>query len=515
MNLTTDTWIPIIWNDGIPDRVSLLDAFLQGDKIRDLSVRPHERIALMRLLICISQAALDGPMDRYDWQTCRDRLPRAGADYLASWTHAFELFGEGQRFLQFANVVRARESRDGDGDGNSPSKLDFSLATGNNSTLFDNAGGSARVFRPDAQALMLLVFQTFSPGGLIGDVKWDGVSMGRSSHHAPAVVKSMLHAYLTRSSLADTLHANLLTKDRIALLDRPWGRPVWEDMPAGPSSSGAVANATNSYLGRLVPVSRSIRLSRDGQDLVLGEGVRYDPDWREVAATVVVRDRDGNPERTVLSASLVKSVWREAHSVAVLATASNKMLGGPLALASLGDHQAADVWCGALAANKSKLLDTVESLLHIPAAMFADAGQQLYARGVQQADWWASRLNHAVSAFHRECNDDLDQAEFRKRGNLVKRKAASHYWTAVEQRVSSLLALVEDPAALYSESSAKANWTNTNWGKALAGNAVGAFQIACSHETPRQLKAYSLGMSALFKPVETTESASVAEETEA
>lgn len=513
MNLTTDKWIPIIWNNGTPDKVSLLDAFLQGDEIRDLAVRPHERIALMRLLICIAQVALDGPKDRDDWRTCRPRLACSAADYLGKWKHAFELFGEGQRFLQLPNVVRARESREGDDDVNSPSKLDFSLATGNNSTLFDNAGGSERAFSPATQALMLLTFQNFSPGGLIGDVKWNGVSMGRSSNHAPCVVKSMLHGYVMRHCLADTLHANILTQDP-AVFERPWGRPVWEDMPLGPHPSEALANATNSYLGRLVPISRSAKLWAEGGSLFLGDGVRYGPEWREAAATVVVRDRDGTPERTALNASLAKSVWREAHSIAVLATATNHGLGGPLALSSLGEHEAADVWCGALVANKSKLLDTVESLLHLPAGMFGDACQRLYAQGVQQAELWGSKINRAVSTFHREYHDDLDKAEFRKRGNLVKRKATSRYWTAIEQQVPLLLALVEDPSALYSERMAKANWANTAWGKSLARAAGDAYEIACPHGTPRQLKAYSVGLNALFKPVEASEEEPVPEETE-
>jgi len=48
--------------------------FETGHQIQDLAVRPHERIALMRLLICIAQSALDGPEDYDDWNGCRPRL---------------------------------------------------------------------------------------------------------------------------------------------------------------------------------------------------------------------------------------------------------------------------------------------------------------------------------------------------------------------------------------------------------------------------------------------------------
>jgi CRISPR system Cascade subunit CasA len=60
MNLSTDAWIPIVWIEGKSGIVSLREAFERGHRIQDLAVRPHERIALMRLLICIAQAALDG-----------------------------------------------------------------------------------------------------------------------------------------------------------------------------------------------------------------------------------------------------------------------------------------------------------------------------------------------------------------------------------------------------------------------------------------------------------------------
>ena len=64
MNLTTDPWIPVLWNDGATRAATLADIFVCGQDIRDLAVRPHERIALMRLFLCVAHAALDGPGDR-------------------------------------------------------------------------------------------------------------------------------------------------------------------------------------------------------------------------------------------------------------------------------------------------------------------------------------------------------------------------------------------------------------------------------------------------------------------
>lgn len=500
MNLTTDKWIPVVWEDGRADKVSLLAVFQQGDQIRDLSVRPHERIALMRLLICIAQAALDGPKNQEEWKTCQARLPAAAAMYLAKWKHAFEMFGDGQRFLQVNNVLVAKELADD--ELSSPSKLDFALATGNSTTLFDNAGGSQRIFCPDILAIQLLTHQNFSPGGLIGDVQWNGIAMGRTSNHSPCVVKAMLHAYVVQGLLLKTVCANLISAEQVNILNCEWGAPIWEKMPDGPKAIENVKNATQTYLGRLVPMSRVVKLSRDGRSMVMGAAFPYDPKWRETAATIVIRERNGNPERVILNASLVKSVWREAHSMAVLSAANSQMLGGPVALMSRNKAESVDLWCGALVANKAKLLDAFESVLHIPASMFSDTGQRLYQQGVQQAESWGRRINHAVSVCHRELHDDLDKAEFRKRGNVVKQRATSHYWTAIEQKVPLLLALIENPEPLSPDGASKENWGATDWGKALARTARSAYELACPHETPRQLKAYSLGLSVFFKPVE-------------
>jgi hypothetical protein len=99
--------------------------------------------------------------------------------------------------------------------------------------------------------------------------------------------------------------------------------------------------------------------------------------------------------------------------------------------------------------------------------------------------------------------DELDKAEFRKRGYAVKQKAASHYWTAIEQHVPRLLDIVKDPSLLDPTSAGKEDWSGTPWGRILARSAREAYDLACPRETARQLKAYSLGLRELFRPVET------------
>ena len=274
MNLTIDPWIPVIGADGQKCHISLQGLFAEANGIRDLSVKPHEKIALLRLLICTTHAALDGPKNFDAWETCRDAIQPAVKSYLEKWQTSFELLGDGQRFLQVPGLRASNE----EGSGNPATKLDLTLASGNNASLFDNAAGITRSVDPGRLALTLLAFQCFSPGGRIGVAKWNGADTpGKgSSNHAPCTPSSMLHTFLQGHSLLATIHLNLLNKDEASELGQNgWGRPVWELPVATAGDKAAIANATVSFLGRLVPLSRALRLHADGQQMILANGLDY------------------------------------------------------------------------------------------------------------------------------------------------------------------------------------------------------------------------------------------------
>lgn len=492
MNLATEPWIPVVWDNGKSGLVSLSDAFTQADEIHDLAVRPHERIALMRLLVCITQAVLDGPSDYDDWKTCRPRIVPSALDYLKRWQHAFELFGNGQRFLQVTNLRKKQD----DDEGNWLSKLDLALATGNNSTLFDNAGGAERSFRLTDLALNLLTFQCFSPGGRIGVALWsEKETLGKgSSDHAPCIAGSMLHAVIRGLNLLETLRLNLLSKRQVEQLfgKKRWGQPVWEVPPRDCADAKAVDNATGTYLGRLVPLSRAIQLHHDSPTMILANGLKF-MEWRESTATVVARTIKDQPQRVVLRASLDRSPWRELHSLTVK-TISQNTNGGPLALQNISGDQPFDLWVGGLVADQAKLLDTLESVFHVPAAMLTDPGQQIYEDGVGLAQDLEFRLRRAVSIYHKELGDNLDRAEMREQRRRVQSKATFQYWTDAERCVSDLLAVVENPTVLGLDKA----WHKTDWGKATWRAALAAFDRACPYETARQIRAYALGRQALF-----------------
>ncbi len=396
MNLTTEPWIPALRGDGRRELFSLQDLFAQAHELRDLAARPHERIALMRLLLCVTQAALDGPTDEDEWQDCAPLIQPAVDAYLKKWQAAFELFGDGPRFLQVPNL---RPGKDAD-EGNAATKLDLALATGNNSILFDNLAGSERVLRAARSAINLLTFQCFAPGGRIGVVKWNGAdTAGKgASNHAPCTPSSMVHTFVLGENLLGSLHQNLLTKEMATDCFGPnrWGKPLWE-LPVENARDASVENASRTYLGRLLPLSRAIRLDEDGTSIILGNGLDYPifPAYREATATVIKR----KDELALLPASTQRSLWRQLGAVSVRRRAAMDAPSGPLALNHAPDRGGVTLWVGALVTDKAKIEDVVESVYSLPAGMFADFGRAAYEKGVAHADEREGVLIQAVKTY--------------------------------------------------------------------------------------------------------------------
>ena len=271
----------------------------------------------MRLLICISQAALGAPEDVSGWGAFAEGFEEKITAYLQNWRAGFELFGDGPRFLQ------ARPDKTGE-----PvpvSKLIPHLATGNNPTPFDHAGGTHRPLPPATLALALLTFQNFYP-------LYGAGYKGRG----PCVDANMIHTLVRGANLRETILRNCLDRGTI---EKPqlggMGRPIWEQFPASPNDKPAVENATRTYLGRLVPLHRTVRLTDDGAGFLLGtEGWEYPRFelFREPTATVTY-DGKKNEDR-LLWASLHRAVWRELHALTVQFRpgAEGSQAGGPLVM---------------------------------------------------------------------------------------------------------------------------------------------------------------------------------------
>lgn len=271
MNVACDPWIPVVTISGKPKLASLETVLTEGEKFADLAVRPHERVSLMRLFLCVAHAALNGPKNYGEWCDVPKRLPEAARTYLTEWKDSFELFHKDKPWLQVAGLSKdvAGQDKAGDiSDWTPVSKLNFSYATGENTTLFDHGGMNVekREISINETLLSMLTFQCFSVGGLMGQVYWNGVGCGVlanpkkkngpvKSSDAPCSPASMIHAFLRGKNLIETIHLNLPTLDdiRFSYGEGMFGKPVWEQFPTSLKDVPNTENATATYVGRLVP----------------------------------------------------------------------------------------------------------------------------------------------------------------------------------------------------------------------------------------------------------------------
>jgi CRISPR system Cascade subunit CasA len=529
MNIAFDDWIPVVTGAGKPKLVSLCEVLTQGEQYADLAVRPHERVALMRLFLCVAHAALDGPKDYDEWLDVPSRLPASAIQYLKTWNEndVFELFHPKKPWLQVADLnLMCSDKEDPNSDDEkgwtNAKRLCRTRASGENTTLFDHAASSSEICEcaPHELALNLLAFQNyFVAGGKAPSRMWGKHEMKNPAYPrgGPCAGKSIIYTFLRGSSLAETIHLNLNSHENLKLFygssDEWLGRPIWEMPIESPVDQKSIVNATRTYLGRLVPQTRILRLSEDRRRVLLGAGFVYpkfqdekNPFHPDSNATVVP-NKDG--ERELLGAKASKSIWRELPALIVRSRNSSTSNRGPLCLGNIPDQAPCDIVVCAMITNPrqaAEIVDLVDSAFHIPAKLFECDGSQSYESGVKSADEFASRLGWAVEGYRLAIDGGWPRRLISAgpgKGELqvkLHTTATTHYWTAVEKNLPLLIAHVE---AIGTENAIP---TRDTWRKMLFAAACDAYRTACGQETPRQIRAFAEGWKRLLNQRTETES---------
>jgi CRISPR system Cascade subunit CasA len=527
MNVAFDPWIPVVDTTGKRKPASLHDVFVQGETFADLAVRPHERVSLMRLFLCVAHAALDGPKNYDEWCKVPKRLPEAVKKYLTEWKDSFELFHKEKPWLQVAGLKGIEKEGDDSGKTSSVALLDFELATGNTSTLNDHGGQRAsRQIEPERIALSLLTFQNFSSGGGSPVAQWKTTKTSQVGNpDAPCLSQSMAHCLFRGRSLAETIHLNLPTFETVGKVyntcetdkkkgdvytNVALGRPVWELFPASPDKeSDRVLNATKTYIGRLVPISRWIRLIHGTGDMYCCNGFKYDT-FRDgfaaeptaSAALVTRKDKKGieTKERKVAKVDPTKALWRELSSLLVKRSADG--LGGPIAMGNAPRDTEFDFHVCAMTRDQASMDIAVESVFHITPAFQINLpvyqSEIVGAQGVVGAEGYARKLRWAIEDYRSAIDSDwsprVKRTQPKEQGALKNRLAQTallSYWTAVEKNLSFLINHIE------AVGSDEAIPTRETWRKRLFSSACEAYKVACGQETPRQMRAFAKGWQKL------------------
>ncbi len=465
-NLITDPWIPVRWlsSAAAPSpRISLATAFSRSTEIADLDCFPAERTAIMRLLICITHAALGMPEDPTESDDFAADLDTAIPDYLRQPEihRHFNLLGKGPRFLQ-------NETSKG-GTTYPLSKVCPELASGNNPTLFDHWGDEPRLWPPAQTAIALLCLQNFFVGGSMASaVKGNG----------PAL--KSLQLFVVGPSLKASIRENCLSQETLAETGFELGQPNWETPPA------------HDYLSYLTPSPCSLWLDDDLKRVAIKQGFQHldHPAYRDPFITIYTRE----DKRFIVRASANKGIWRDLHLLTAL-----RAEGTPDSALNLveknqriPDDTNPDIkfWTGELIkAKDAKILDSLESTFTVNHSLFTQAGNNIYASGTEHAETVSKKLYGAIKTYGSSLKHEKPPVE----------EGQKHFWHLLDQNHRNLIALAGDPDATRGKPAIGSPGAKDPWTEDVRQAALSAYQTVCPATTPRQIQAYAAGMKSLMR----------------
>ena len=482
MNLINDPWIPLVMPDGKGIMLSLADTLCRSAKISDMAVTPPQRISLMRMLICIVQAALDGPEDMEEWRECKDRIIPESLAYIEQWAGRFDLRGDAP-FMQLPDLTVEQ------GSDKPLDMLDCRLSSGNNATLFDqNASPEGRDFDDSEIPLHLITFLNFSTGGKVGQAEWNKQKYNDATFAAPCI--KWAHTFVMGDRLLDTLFFNLLCKeDEFGISTFPngeWGKPVWEQFPGSVDDKTAFENAGRTYLGRLVPLSRFIKLENNHRCIIgpTHKTFRIEqlPSFREPSTTVKSNAKSGNLFYLPLSSE--KHMWRELGAVLSFKTSDDGQGGAPALgkfLNEMKESGHVEIWVGGLetGAQAAKLSDMLEWRFRLPLELLDSSRLTQYETGVSLAEKAEWTLAESVRTCFKDLNMDPRV--------IPVSKAKTQFWSRLDRRYPVLFKTAEDEQAALSD----------HWYREVRSAMEQAYSSVCPHETPRQIQAYAKGLERL------------------
>lgn len=435
-NLIDEPWIPVV-DVGI---VSLREVF-RDPSYRQLGGNPVEKIALIKLLLAIGQAAAT-PADEFEWRELgSEGLAEKCLDYLERWHDRFYLYGN-KAFLQVPAIRPAFEQPFG--------AIMLGVSTGNTTVL-----GHSQVPREvgDAEkAKTLMVQMAMALGGKKSDnsvTLSEGYLGKKNDKGKPSTAKSgpgvgfmgYLHSLLIGENLQTTLWLNLQTSHKVAQTNMfPGGVGVapWESMPQGEDCLVARA-LRESLMGRLVPLCRFCLLTEEG--LHYSEGLAH-ASYKEGVVDPTVSVSNAGKEPKVLWANPEKRPWRELTSLLSFlgqtssAGVQNLQVRTGLERLAYLDGKFG-VWSGGLRVSSnageqfaSGSDDFVESLVWLDKEFIGDIWFMQLKSEMDDLSDLAKHLYGRVSGFFKEMNGIGEQQAAR---------ATNQFWQLCEREFQALV----------------------------------------------------------------------------
>ncbi|BAW81085.1 CRISPR-associated protein Cse1 [Candidatus Nitrosoglobus terrae] len=458
-NLIDEPWLPVADRG----RVSLRQIF-SNSEYRALGGNPVQKIALMKLLLAIAQAACT-PKDEQEWKALEAAgLAQHCLAYLDKWYDRFYLYGE-KPFLQMSAIEKLIADR-----------TEKKLATAKTLSKKTEAiqSGSAKRFGagfyPDLpsenntqlsqtlfhrtlsdaeKAIFLVTLMNFSFGGkriefdltsLAGDV----LKSGYTAYAGPSLGSwnGQLHCFPLVDSILESLWFNLMTGENFQKLN-PWpsgvGIPLWERMPETEKDTIAEAYKT-SYQAGLVALSRFVLLKDEGVFYL--DGIQYPKvkeGWTEPSLLI---NKSGKEIKTKY-ADPEKRPWRELEAILAVNVFSSSTGFECIAL-KVGinrivesNHKIFSIWCGGIKVSSNsgdqsvkQGDDFVESQVWLHSSMLGESWFAQLQAEMSALDISAKTLYGCVMAYFKEQLVD---------GSKLAAQATQLFWQLCERDFQTLL----------------------------------------------------------------------------
>lgn len=479
-NLIDEPWI-LVAGKG---RASLKQVFSEPD-LRALGGNPIEKIALMKLLLAITQAAAT-PEDDEAWRAMgAEGMAQKCHAYLNQWHDRFDLYGE-RPFLQMPAIAAAEVKSYG--------TVLPEIASGNTTVL--THGQVEHVLSDAEKAVLLVGLMGFALGGKKTDngvVLSAGYAGKRNDKGKPSTGKpgpsvahmGLLHTLLQGDTLRQSLWLNVLTRERIAQNTRfldGLGTAPWERMPAGEDDAVA-RQLKSSVMGRLVPLCRFCLLTDDG--LHYSEGIAH-ASYKEGVCDPTAAVNWSGKEPKALWTNPEKRPWRELTAL----------------LGFLAQQQSAGFECWQLAACVGRACDSVDAFAIWSGGLSvsSNAGEQ-FAKGGDDfveslvslqssslGEFWFTQLQAEMTAL-----DELAKGLYGRvlgyfktqlvDGGDLAAQATHLFWQLSERDFQPLLDACNQDAA----SAARRHQLR----RRFADYAQQAYDRYCPKDTARQLDAWA------------------------
>lgn len=483
-NLVDEPWIPVA-DFG---RVSLRQVF-SNPELRSLGGNPVQKIAVMKLLLAIAQAA-HTPEDEQAWKSLgADGLARMCLAYLDQWHDRFYLYGE-RPFLQMPAIAAAAITSYG--------AVLPEVSTGN-TTVLSQIQVESDLDDAD-RALLLVCLMAFALGGKKTDNsvaltpgyqgKRNEKGKPSSSKPGPAIAHmGLLHTFLAGGDLRNSIWMNLLTAEQIqqrSIFPKGVGVAPWELMPTGEDCSVA-QSLKGSLLGRLIPLCRFCLLANGG--LHYSEGLSHSG-YKEGMVDPSVAVNFSGKEPKALWADPEKRPWRELTSL--------------LSFIEQGKTQGFESW--QISAGLDRVRDVSDrfAVWSCGLRVSSNAGEQFLSGGddfIESVVWlrsnalgqgWFSQLKTEMTAL-----DDLakslygrvigfykeQQVDEKRTGGKLAAQATHLFWQLCERDFQTLV----DHCEIDDENVSMRHKLR----KTFASYVQHAYDLFCPKETARQLDAWA------------------------